>query len=69
MEEHRIVWVKCKIGIVKYAWVCVYAPVNMKTVKGKNEEMKFWNDLNKCIKSFEKGRKVIVMGDMNAKVG
>ena len=33
----RIVWVKGKIGMVKYAWVCVYAPVNMKTTKGKNE--------------------------------
>ena len=65
----RIVWVKCKIGLVKYAWVSVYAPVNMKTVKGKNEMMKFWNDLNECIKCFEIGRRVIVMGDMNARVG
>ena len=24
--------------------------------------------MNKCIKSFESGRKVIVMGDMNARV-
>ena len=65
----RIVWVKGKIGIVKYAWVSVYAPVNKRTVKGKNEMMRFWNELNECIKSFESGRKVIVMGDMNAKVG
>ncbi len=31
--------------------------------------MKFWNDLSKCVKNFEKGRKVIIIGDMNAKVG
>ena len=65
----RIVWMKCKVGMIKYAWVCVYAPVNLKTVKGKKEMEKFWNELNDCINGFEEGRKVIVMGDMNAKVG
>ena len=65
----RIVWVKGKIGIVKYAWVCVYAPVNMKTTKGKEEMKKFWKNLNECLSEFESERKVIVMGDMNAKVG
>ena len=65
----RIVWVKCKLGIIRYAWVCVYAPVNMKTTNGRKEMEKFWNELNECVNSFEEGRKVIVMGDMNAKVG
>jgi len=65
----RIVWMKCKIGLVKYAFVSVYAPVNVKTVKGKSEREKFWKELNECLKEFEEGRKVIVMGDMNAKVG
>ena len=74
VKEHgwcgsRIVWVKGKIGMIKYAWVCVYAPVNMKTTKGKSEMNKFWNELNECLKKFEPERKVIVMGDMNAKVG
>ena len=36
--------------VVKYAWVSVYAPVNVRTVKGKNE-MRFWNEVNECIKS------------------
>lgn len=31
--------------------------------------LNFWKDLNECIKKFEKERKVIVMGDRNAKVG
>jgi len=65
----RIVWVKCKIGLTKYAFVSVYAPVNVKTTKGKNERDKFWNELNECLREFEEGRKVVVMGDMNAKVG
>ena len=47
--------------------VCVYAPVIVRAVKGKTEIMKFFNDLNECIMNFKKGRKVIVMGDMNAK--
>ena len=37
-------------------------------MKSKKEMESFWNDLNKCVKSLENGRKVIVMGDMNAKV-
>ena len=65
----RIVWVKGKIGMVKYAWVCVYAPVNKKTKKGKSEMKEFWNELNDCLKMFEPERKVFVMGDMNARVG
>ena len=60
---------KCKLGIVKYAWVCVYAPVN-KTTRGGTAEMKeFWNELTTVVNSFESGRKVVVMGDMNARVG
>ncbi len=31
----RIVWAVGKIGIVKYAWVCVYAPVNSSSGRGK----------------------------------
>ena len=65
----RIVWVKSKVGIVKYAWVCVYAPVNGNTKKMKEEMEVFWKDLSECLKMFEAERKVIVMGDMNAKVG
>ena len=65
----RIVWVKGKIGMIKYAWVCVYAPVNLKTTKGKSEMKMFWKNLNDCLKEFEPERKVVVMGDMNARVG
>ena len=64
MKSSRILWFKCKLGIVRHAWVWVYAPVNMKS---KKEMESFWNDLNKCVKSLENARKVIVMGDMNEK--
>ena len=65
----RIVWVKGKVGIVKYAWVCVYAPVNGNTKKMKEGMDVFWKELSDCLGMFEVERKVIVMGDMNAKVG
>ncbi len=29
----RIVWVKGKVGLVKSAWVCIYAPVNVTSKK------------------------------------
>ena len=31
----RIVWMTRKTGMVKCVWVCVYAPVNEKGMKGK----------------------------------
>ncbi|MCP5003018.1 MAG: hypothetical protein GY941_03575 [Planctomycetes bacterium] len=65
----RLVWMTGKIGIVKYAWICVYAPVNVKTKKGKGVMKKFWEEVSECIGKFEKGRRVILMGDMNGKVG
>ena len=65
----RIVWAKGKLGIEKYAWVCVYAPVNGNTKKMKEEMNGFWKELSECLRMFEVERKVIVMGDMNAKVG
>ncbi len=64
----RVVWVKGKVGLVKYAWVCIYAPVNV-TKKGLRERKVFWEEVNSCLKSFEKERKLVMMGDMNAKVG
>ncbi len=65
----RMVWVKCKIGLTKYAFVSMYAPVNIKTTIGKNEREKFWNKLNELLGEIEGGRRVVIMGDMNAKVG
>ena len=46
----------------------MYAPVNMKTMKGKKKIINFWNDLNYHIKKFDKERKLIVIGNMNAKL-
>ena len=68
-EGSRIVWATGKVGIVKYAWVCVYAPVNARSGKGREEMRKFWYNLNECLRRFERGRKIVLMGDMNGRVG
>ncbi len=65
----RIVWMTGKIGMVKCAWVCVYAPVNEKGMKGKLKLEKFWEDLGQLLKKFENVRRVLLLGDMNVRVG
>ena len=65
----RICWVICKVGVRKIAFVCAYAPVNEESMRGKKEMEDFWMDLNECIESLQKRGKVVVVGDMNAKVG
>ncbi|WP_435316565.1 hypothetical protein, partial [Klebsiella pneumoniae] len=65
----RGVWVKAKVGLIKYAWVCVYAPVNGSSRKDMDGMEKFWMSLNECLRKFESDRRVILMGDMNARVG
>ncbi len=74
MDEHgwcrsRIVWMTGKVGMVKCAWICVYAPVNEKGMKGKMKLEKFWEDLSQVIKKFKSVRRVFLLGDMNARVG
>ncbi len=65
----RIVWVKGKVGLIKYTWVCIYIPVNATSKRGLREREVFWEDVNTCLKSFETERKLVMMGDMNGKVG
>ncbi len=44
-----------KIGIVGYTWVCVqYAPVNVKTKKGKGVVKIVCDEMSECIGKFEK---------------
>ena len=65
----RLCWVLCKLGISKFVFVSAYAPVNVTSGKGKEEMRKFWSDLNECGKELQEKGKIIILGDMNAKVG
>lgn len=67
--DSRIVWCECKIGIDRYTFMCVYAPVNQETGKGAEENRKFWNKVNKCIRERQECTQVILVGDMNGRVG
>ena len=58
-----------KIVIVKYTCICVYASVTISIGRGKEEMRKFWNDVNECLRSFKRGSRVVVMEDMNGRVG
>ncbi|CAL4067741.1 unnamed protein product [Meganyctiphanes norvegica] len=67
--DSRIVWVKCRSGRHVFAFVSVYAPVNSSGIQGKFEMEAFWRKLDLCISSFDRDVKIIILGDMNAKVG
>ena len=62
----RMMWVKLKVNGEKVVVVSVYGP-GME--KNENERERFWESLNECISGFSEGERVIVLGDLNAKVG
>ena len=62
----RAVWTVGKVGIVKYAWVS--APINERCGKGR-EVRKFWNDVNACMMKIGRGSRIVLIGDMNGRVG
>ena len=62
----RIVWAKTKVGIIKYAWVSIYAPVNVKSGKDREKMREIWDEVNDCLGMFEEGRRIVVFGDMNS---
>ena len=49
--------------------VCVYAPVNAKSGKGKEEMTKFWNYVNECLMEIERGSRIVLIGNMNGRIG
>ncbi len=48
---------------------CVYVPVNSSNGRGREEMRKFWNDVNECLRSFERGSRIVQMDDTNGRVG
>ncbi len=41
------IYIYTKVGVVKYAWVCIYAPVNVKSGKGREKIREFWDEERK----------------------
>ena len=64
--DSRIMWVKLKLDGEIVVVVSVYAP-GME--KKEDERERFWARFSECLAGFESNERVIVLGDMNAKVG
>ena len=62
----RIMWVRLQLGIEKWVFVSAYGPGSEKS---EEERRMFWGRLNECIGGFRENIKVVVLGDLNARVG
>ena len=62
----RLMWLRIKVAGKRIVIVCVYGP-GME--KSETERERFWETLNECLSSFGENERIVVLGDMNAKVG
>ena len=67
LVNSRLMWVKIRLGSEKWVFVSVYGPVNGGGGEGECEG--FWEGLDECLRNFERGTKLCVLGDFNARVG
>lgn len=61
-----MMWVRMKFGREEWVFLSVYAPG---TERGEDERDVFWEDLNEVLERFDPRVNVVLMGDMNARVG
>ena len=47
----------------------LYAPVNVKSRKRREEMKKFWNYVNECLMEIETVSRIVLIEDMNGRVG
>ena len=59
----RLMWVRVKIERERWVFISAYGP------KSEEEINEFWNDLNECVGSFDRNESVVVLVDLNARVG
>ena len=59
-------WVRVKIERESWVFISAYGPVSEKSVVEIEE---FWNELSQCVVSFGRNESVVVLGDLNARVG
>ena len=48
--------------------MCV-CPANVGNGREREEMRKFWNDVNECLMSFESESRIVLIGDINGRVG
>ena len=62
----RIMWVKMKFAREKWVFISAYGPGSERT---DEERERFWIELGECIGSFQDRENIVLMGDLNARVG
>ena len=62
----RLMWVRLKLGQERWVIVSAYGPGRE---RDDNERDQFWNELRDCVNSFGDNVNVVVLGDLNARVG
>ena len=62
----RLMWVRLKFGQESWVIVSAYGPGRE---RDDNEREQFWNELRDCVNSFGDNINVVVLGDLNARVG
>ena len=62
----RLMWVKVRMGRKCWAFVSAYGPGCERSEEERDE---FWNDLTRCVDGLSTRNYVVVLGDLNARVG
>ena len=62
----RLMWVRVRMGRECWANVSAYGPGCEKSEKEREE---FWNELTRCVDGQSTRNYVVVLGDLNARVG
>ena len=62
----RLMWVRVRLGKECWAFVSAYGPGSERS---EEERDAFWNDLASCVEGLSRRNCVMVLGDLNARVG
>ena len=62
----RLMWVKVKFGCEVWVFISAYGPGSERS---EDERTSFWNELNDCVRQVKERENVVVLGDLNARVG
>ena len=62
----RLLWVRVRMGRECWAFVSAYGPG---CERSEEEQDTFWNELTRCVDVLSRRNYVVVLGDLNARVG
>ena len=60
-----LIWVRVKIERKSWVFIFAYRPSSERS----EEELELWSELNECVWSFGRNESVVVLGDLNSRVG